>query len=299
VTSVTGPAAAAGMTVGDFVMAWHAEGSEAVASADCAGLNEAMQTAGPGKTVTMTLWKPDAGGVTVERQVRVPHPRIMGADINKNDAGQFRIDRVLPHSPAAKAGLKVGDFVVSIEGVTVVDIDHAIRLIRNGPEVQRVVVLRDGKGVTVSVRTAPLTSVITREIAGLGLLVTWVYAPGASAEPESELRAGDVLLDYSTSRAFTAALQAQGAGMTVRIRREGIPRLVNARLEAIPDARYRVGTAIYARGAAPAAPASAPEPAAVAAPGALPDPARGCVKDIECKGDRICVKGECVDPKPR
>ena len=27
-------------------------------------------------------------------------------------------------------------------------------------------------------------------------------------------------------------------------------------------------------------------------------PAAGCVKDTECKGDRICVAGACVDPRP-
>jgi hypothetical protein len=46
----------------------------------------------------------------------------------------------------------------------------------------------------------------------------------------------------------------------------------------------------------------APPPAAVA-PGAVVTPAApcltGCGKDTDCKGDRICVKGECVDPPAR
>jgi hypothetical protein len=47
---------------------------------------------------------------------------------------------------------------------------------------------------------------------------------------------------------------------------------------------------------------AAPPPAAVA-PEAAVTPAApcltGCGKDTDCKGDRICVKGECVDPPPR
>jgi hypothetical protein len=31
-------------------------------------------------------------------------------------------------------------------------------------------------------------------------------------------------------------------------------------------------------------------------PASLPAPAAGCGKDTDCKGDRICVRGECVSP---
>jgi len=54
------------------------------------------------------------------------------------------------------------------------------------------------------------------------------------------------------------------------------------------------------------APAPAPAKAPAAAPLAPAAPAvsaspclTGCGKDTDCKGDRICVKGECVDPPPR
>ena len=40
---------------------------------------------------------------------------------------------------------------------------------------------------------------------------------------------------------------------------------------------------------------TAPDPGA---PTAAP-PAAGCAKDTDCKGDRLCVKGECVDPPAR
>jgi hypothetical protein len=37
---------------------------------------------------------------------------------------------------------------------------------------------------------------------------------------------------------------------------------------------------------------------APAAPAAAPPAVGGCVKDVECKGDRICVEGRCVAPAP-
>ena len=51
------------------------------------------------------------------------------------------------------------------------------------------------------------------------------------------------------------------------------------------------------KGAAPAAPtASAAAPAASSQGAAAP--AHGCQFDTQCKGDRVCVKGEGVDPAP-
>jgi TolB protein len=40
-----------------------------------------------------------------------------------------------------------------------------------------------------------------------------------------------------------------------------------------------------------------PDPPSVAPPGPGQGPAGGCSKDTDCKGDRICVQGACVDPK--
>jgi ankyrin repeat protein len=50
----------------------------------------------------------------------------------------------------------------------------------------------------------------------------------------------------------------------------------------------------------PPATAPAPRPAPPATAPAAPPPApAGCGKDTDCKGDRVCVKGECVEPGRR
>jgi hypothetical protein len=46
-------------------------------------------------------------------------------------------------------------------------------------------------------------------------------------------------------------------------------------------------------GAAPGAPAAG---GAAQAPSTAPAPS-GCARDLDCKGDRVCERGECVAPK--
>ncbi len=55
--------------------------------------------------------------------------------------------------------------------------------------------------------------------------------------------------------------------------------------------RLRPGWVPQAMGA-PSYPTSRPQPPVP------PDAAGGCFKDTDCKGDRICVSGACVEPKP-
>lgn len=47
---------------------------------------------------------------------------------------------------------------------------------------------------------------------------------------------------------------------------------------------------------AAAAVASAPQPQPTVPAAPTPPPAEGCKFDTQCKGDRVCQKGECVDP---
>lgn len=312
VTSANGPAAAAGFGRGDFVMVWEIEGSEDVLSSNCAGLNDAIQLAGPGRSVHFTLWRAD--GESVERTVRVPHPRIVGADINPAKEGGLRVDEVLPHSPAEKAGIQVGDFLVSVNGQPVTELKQAELAIRSGPPTQELGMTRAGKALTIKVKTAPLTSIHTRDVPGAGVLVAWVYS--ASKSNEDELRPGDFLLDYATSADFEAALARNELDLQVRVRREGTPRDVKVTLAPIPDSWYREGAGLFARkapatpptpkptleAAPPPAPApTAPSPAPTASPELVSPapPLRACGSDMDCKGERVCNKGECVDPQPK
>lgn len=49
---------------------------------------------------------------------------------------------------------------------------------------------------------------------------------------------------------------------------------------------------------APPPPPPPPLPAQVSQPDVAPTPrGAGCVKDMDCKGDRLCERGECVAPK--
>lgn len=56
-------------------------------------------------------------------------------------------------------------------------------------------------------------------------------------------------------------------------------------------------TAVVAA-ATTAAPAAAPTPASASAPTAAPA-SGGCEYDTQCKGDRVCVNRQCVDPAPK
>jgi hypothetical protein len=50
---------------------------------------------------------------------------------------------------------------------------------------------------------------------------------------------------------------------------------------------------------APAPPAPIDADGGAAPPPEDRAPESGCSKDIDCKGDRICEGGRCVDPKPK
>lgn len=49
----------------------------------------------------------------------------------------------------------------------------------------------------------------------------------------------------------------------------------------------------------PAAPPAAVPPAPGSAVAPAAEPAAGCSKDVDCKGNRVCEKGVCVDPAAR
>jgi hypothetical protein len=173
----------------------------------------------------------------------------------------------------------VGDLGLEVNGTPVADIDQAVRAIRSGPPRQKLAsCARQAADHRGADRAADQPEPATSPGRRAGAVV---YAVGAPAD--DELRPGDVLLDYATTGDFVSALKAHGDDLRVRVRREGTPRQVSVKLEPIPDSRYRLATrsSIASRGAA------RPRLAHLAGV----EPPRGCSRDIECQGDRICVKG--------
>jgi hypothetical protein len=244
VVAAEGPAASAGVSAGDLVLAWTA--GDRVGIGNCVTLNRDAQRLGPGGELTLVLWRPDADEQTFLTtfprgvEVHVPPPRV---------------------TPDAQ-GCAHLPYPESIACAFPPLVTHAIDPL-------------------------PATGIALREIAEVGLVVV---ATGAT---KTDLRPGDVLADFDTGSELLAAGMAAGGGLPVEVRREGSHRLVTVQLGAIPIDRYRSGNEIVREAAEPPAaepPASAPSP---------PEPApsaAGCGKDTDCKGDRICVQGQCVSP---
>jgi serine protease Do len=123
----------------------------------------------------------------------------------------FRVRSVAPDSPAARAGVKVGDMVVSVDGMPI-DSKEAFQtaLSTKGPGRPLKLVLRSGSGeraVTVTGRTPPqgLGARILREEIGMsvraasgGLRISIVERGGPAAR--AGLESGDVLLGVNGSR---------------------------------------------------------------------------------------------------
>jgi serine protease Do len=62
---------------------------------------------------------------------------------------------VAPDSPAAKAGIKAGDVITSINGHGVADPNGLMRELRNADGEVTIVLLRDKKEMTVKAALAP------------------------------------------------------------------------------------------------------------------------------------------------
>ena len=81
----------------------------------------------------------------------------IGAQVDKEDGGGVEIKYLFAEQPAIKAGLKVGDFIMAVDGkdVTGLDINAAVSLIRGPRDTQVTLTIQRGAG-------EPLDVVITR-----------------------------------------------------------------------------------------------------------------------------------------
>ncbi len=106
------------------------------------------------KTITVTLGTKDAP--TAEAPKKSDKPGFMGIrskTSDDEDAKGLEVDLVLEDSPAAKAGIKVGDFIIEFEGKKVDDPQAFTDLIRkhHAGDSVKLKISRDGKSKDVTV----------------------------------------------------------------------------------------------------------------------------------------------------
>ncbi|MBE6572868.1 MAG: S41 family peptidase [Ruminococcaceae bacterium] len=80
--------------------------------------------------------------------------------VENRDSSAIEIVNVVPDSPAEKAGLLVGDMIISVEGESVVDIGYSFALVKMQGEKgtkASFVVLRDSETIEFSVKRATIT----------------------------------------------------------------------------------------------------------------------------------------------
>ncbi|MGQ0383982.1 MAG: PDZ domain-containing protein [Gammaproteobacteria bacterium] len=113
----------------------------------------------------------EAGGPQMRRfEMLLPGPQraMLGINLGGTEAGGVRVNNVSPGGPAAEAGVKAGDVVVSIEGTQVATGRELVKVMEGVEPGQKVAVelLRDGKPVKVAVEARPLDRIF---FAGRGM----------------------------------------------------------------------------------------------------------------------------------
>ncbi len=164
----------------------------------------------------------------------VPFLGVQTAEQNE----QVRVTQVVAGSPAARAGIKVGDVVVSIDGAEVKsssDLMEAIGSRKVGDEAD-LVILREGKehSVTIKLEKRDMRTPVIPEpgsnapYLGLtvedkeGVVVAKEVAKGSPAE-KAGIRPGEAILEMgnakvTTVREFLAALRKMQPGQSVKIK---------------------------------------------------------------------------------
>jgi Do/DeqQ family serine protease len=77
------------------------------------------------------------------------------------------VTEVYDDTPASRAGIRPGDVMLSLNGITVEDNDHYLQLLRNHTknELVRLGMQRDGKDMTLNLRTVALAPDLARKLA--------------------------------------------------------------------------------------------------------------------------------------
>jgi hypothetical protein len=169
---------------------------------------------------------------------------VLGAVLGPGEPPGAAIVTVIPGSPAAAAGLRVGDLITSIDGVSVRSAEIAVAILHVHPPGTRfpITVLRDGRETVVWVGLVGKLPLDNRSYMGIemegdpgnGALVTAVDESGPAAT--AGLRVGDVITAVAgaptaDSPAVTLALvESHHPGQVIRISilRHGQPGYIDA-----------------------------------------------------------------------
>jgi C-terminal processing protease CtpA/Prc len=113
----------------------------------------------------------EAGGAEARRfEMLLPGARraMLGINLGGAESGGVRVNNVSPGGPAAEAGVKAGDVVVSIEGKKVATGRELVKVMEGVEPGQKVAleIVRDGKPLKVAVEARPLDRIF---FAGRGM----------------------------------------------------------------------------------------------------------------------------------
>ena len=137
------------------------------------------------------------------------------ADQNQNSAVIYSLE---PGSPGEKAGLQVGDRIVTIDGRAITNLNVPIHLPKQAGDMEVYEVLRDGQTLTIPLQVGSYADHLDYlvEIVPLQLLSLLVYFLGAILlffSPISDIRARLVALVWMLAGVAVAANGGSGEGL--------------------------------------------------------------------------------------
>ncbi len=113
---------------------------------------------------------------------------ILASGVGVTGASAPRIAHIYPHSPAEQAGLRVGDLILRVDDVKVVDVDTTSKEIgkRSPGDKIRILYLRDGKEVQVEITVADKKDVYSTYAEASDVeaqvMLGWMYSSGDGVE---------------------------------------------------------------------------------------------------------------------
>ncbi len=179
------------------------------------------------------------------QETRDPERPALGIRIGRDPQGRILVSDVRPDSPAAQAGLQIGDEIVSIGDSPIHSTDQVVRLVQSTQhgELFAMQIRRDGQLLTATTTLGSYTALfgqadtargVQRSALGIraqknanGRLEITEVEPNSPAQT-AELRVGDELISAGgrpvhTFDEFVAALEQAHIGnpITLQVRRQG------------------------------------------------------------------------------